>query len=194
MNKIIEKKVKKVSAQDIKNTPEELAKNLIDLVEFSSTDILYEPFRGTGNFYNNFPKDNPKIWDEILDNRDFFKSKKNCDFVITNPPWSKITTILDKLVKICNKGFALLVHSMTLSPSRIKFLNENGFSIVKYHMVKVKGWFSHAVFIICKRNCKSIISYDDKVYHMPENESIEYEKNMKEYQQNYYKKKKNIYV
>ena len=192
MNKIIEKKVNKVSAQDIKNTPEELAKKLIDLVEFSSTDILYEPFRGTGNFYNNFPIENAKIWDEILDNRDFFKSKKNCDWAITNPPWSKITTILDKLVKICNKGFALLVHSMTLSPSRIKFLNENGFSIVKYHMVKVKGWFSHSVFIICKRNCKSIISYDDKVYHMPENESIEYEKNMKEYQQNYYKKNKNL--
>ena len=190
MNKIIEKKINKVSSQDIKNTPIELAKKLIDMVEFDTTDILYEPFKGTGNFYNNFPKENKKIWDEILDNKDFFKSNKTCDWVITNPPWSKITTILDKLVNICNKGFALLVHSMTLSPTRIKFINDNGYSIINYHMVRVKGWFSHAVFIICKKMPNnSIISYDPVVYKMPDSENDEYELKQKKYQSDYYKKK-----
>ena len=189
MNKLIQKKVNKTSAQDNKQTPTDLAQKLINMVPFKPTDSLYEPFHGDGNFYNLFPTENVKFWSEIKQDKDFFDFEDNCDWVISNPPWSKITRILDKLVKICNTGFALLIHSLTISPNRIKFIEDNGFVITKYHMVKVTGWFSHSVFIICEKktdnNC-SCVSFDNTVYQMPENEREEYKKLQKDYQRNYY--------
>tara|TARA_R110000824_G_scaffold175521_3_gene354048 strand:- start:339 stop:926 length:588 start_codon:yes stop_codon:yes gene_type:complete len=190
MNKLIDKKVNKTSAQDCKQTPTELARKLIRLVPIKPDDMLYEPFKGDGNFYNEFPQENPKLWSEIKENVDFFNyDGENVEWVISNPPWSKITKILDKLVKICNCGFALLIHSLTISPNRVNFIEDNGFVITKYHMVKVTGWFSHSVFIVCEKktenNC-SCISFDNTVFQMPENERQEYKKLQKEYQHNYY--------
>ena len=189
MNKLIQKKVNKCSAQDCKQTPTDLAQKLINMVPFKPTDSLYEPFKGNGNFYNLFPTENVKFWSEIKEDKDFFNFEQNVDWVISNPPWSKITRILDKLVKICNTGFALLIHSLTISPNRIKFIEDNGFVITKYHMVKVTGWFSHSVFIICEKktdnNC-SCVSFDNTVYQMPQNEREEYKKLQKDYQRNYY--------
>ena len=194
MNKLINKKVNKCSAQDCKQTPIDLAENLLKMIPIKANDILYEAFRGDGNFYNLFPKENVKIWSEIKEGKDFFDFDGNCDWCITNPPWSKITKILNKLVKICNTGFALLIHSLTISPNRIKFIEENGFIITKYHMVKVTGWFSHSVFIICekKNNNSSCVSYDSKVYQMPKDEKDEYYKLQKNYQKKYYLKNKEV--
>ena len=189
MNKLIQKKVNKCSAQDCKQTPTDLAQKLVNMVPFKPNDVLYEPFKGDGNFYNLFPTENVKFWSEIKEDKDFFNFEQNVDWVISNPPWSKITRILDKLVKICNTGFALLIHSLTISPNRIKFIEDNGFVITKYHMVKVTGWFSHSVFIICEKktdnNC-SCVSFDNTVYQMPQNERDEYKKLQKDYQRNYY--------
>ena len=190
MNCLIDKKVNKTSAQDCKQTPIDLAKTLIKMVPIKPEHTLYEPFKGDGNFYNQFPDVKRKLWSEIKENKDFFNyDGENIDWVITNPPWSKITRILDKLVKICDVGFALLIHSLTISPNRIKFIEDNGFVITKYHMVKVTGWFSHSVFIVCEKktnsNC-SCVSFDSTVYQMPQNERDEYKKLQKDYQHNYY--------
>ena len=107
MNCLIDKKVNKTSAQDCKQTPIDLAKTLINMVPIKNEHTIYEPFRGDGNFYNQFPYVNRKLWSEIKENKDFFNyDGENIDWVITNPPWSKITRILDKLVKICDVGFA----------------------------------------------------------------------------------------
>ena len=72
MNSAISTAIKK---REIPNnvfiTPLNLAKNHIDMIEYIPYDIWYDPFKNTGNYYNQFPNEN-KLWTEIIDDKDFF--------------------------------------------------------------------------------------------------------------------------
>lgn len=58
--------------KDFHYTPTNLAIKLINIVDIESNDVLLEPFKGGGSFYDNFPEQNPKDWCEIDDGKDFF--------------------------------------------------------------------------------------------------------------------------
>ena len=64
-------------------TPEALAIQLIQTVDLEPNDVVYEPFRGEGAFYNNFPDNVVKHWAEIVDNRDYKEFTDVVDWIIT---------------------------------------------------------------------------------------------------------------
>ena len=68
-------------AKDIFLTPIELAKNHINMIECKENEIWYDPFKNSGNYYNNFPNDN-KVWSEILEGKDFFEFNEKVDIII----------------------------------------------------------------------------------------------------------------
>jgi len=65
-NTMQSEKMKKEEEQ----TPRELAKDLMALIEYTPGDRFYEPFRGEGAFFDAMPE--PKDWAEIKQGRDFF--------------------------------------------------------------------------------------------------------------------------
>ena len=52
-------------------TTPEMAKHLIGLIEFKDGDVVIEPCRGDGAFYDNLPGSVKKEWCEINQGRDF---------------------------------------------------------------------------------------------------------------------------
>lgn len=117
----------KDGASDKVYTPDEVAKYLINLLPIKDSDVLLDPCRGQGAFYNNFPELNIKLYCEIDEGIDFFNFNDKVDWIITNPPYS----IYDAFVKHCfelSNNVALLVPFSKVSSSmkRIKAIKEYG--------------------------------------------------------------------
>ena len=83
-------------------TPEYLAKEIIE--HFNPSGIILDPSRGTGAFYDNFPGDN-NVWCELAEDKDFLEYNEKVDWIVTNPPWSKMQKFLahgmQMLITLC---------------------------------------------------------------------------------------------
>lgn len=90
---------------------------------FDTEDSLFvKRFREAG--YNVIPT-------HICNNEDFFKLEKDCDLIISNPPYSLKTEVIERLFKI-GKPFAMLVGVVGLFESQRRFnmFKNNEFEIM----------------------------------------------------------------
>lgn len=148
-------------------TPFLLAKELMTHLNIIDSDILFEPFKGEGAFYNNFPPNNPKHYTEIEENLDYKTHNQNVDWVITNPPFridgkNAFWILLKYFQSMTNKGMAFLVNDKclsTLTPLRIKELNDNGWHLNKIVVCSIKKWRGRYYFLIFKRDNNNFHSY-----------------------------------
>lgn len=71
------------------------------------------------------------IYTHIDTGDDFFETNINCDYIISNPPYSMRNDILTKLFSL-NKPFAMLMNSNGLFDSMVrwKLFKENEFGLV----------------------------------------------------------------
>jgi hypothetical protein len=144
-------------------TPEELCKELIKLCPLQTGDMVIEPFKGEGNFYNNFPTNVLKDWTEIEQGRDYKTIDIEYDWVITNPPFKLETGtkrvnsfwfLLDYFSTRAKKGIAFLGNDTcfsTLTPRRITLLQERGWFIQKIVVCAVKKWRGRYFFFILQK-------------------------------------------
>ena len=155
---------KRETPKDIFITPKPLALTHINLI---STDynnkIWYDPFRNSGNYYNQFPTDK-KEWSEILDGKDFFDFKENIDVICSNPPYSMIDKILEKSVSLNPDVISFLLNINNLTTKRLEYMEKNNFYITKLHMCKVWKWYGMSLIVVWEKNKKSILSYDRIVW------------------------------
>lgn len=77
-------------AQDLVMTPPELAERVIAHFADRMTGRILDPARGQGAFYNRFPAHFDRHWCEIAEGRDFLDWHQPVDWVMTNPPWSRL--------------------------------------------------------------------------------------------------------
>ena len=110
-------------------TPNELCKKLILEVDLQKDDLVLEPFRGEGCFYNNFPTYVKSDWCEITEGRDYKDYDKTIDWVITNPPFklqtgtkqiSSFYFLLEYYAQRVNKGIAFLGNDCFTHAYKIK--------------------------------------------------------------------------
>lgn len=148
-------------------TPFLLAKELMTHLNIDDNDILFEPFKGEGAFYNNFPNNNPKHYTEIEENLDYKTHNERVDWIITNPPFriegkNAFWVLLKHFQSMVNKGMAFLVNDKclsTLTPLRIKELNDNGWYLNKIVVCSVKKWRGRYYFLIFKRENNNFHTY-----------------------------------
>jgi hypothetical protein len=152
-------------------TPVDLAKELIKETPIDPTDILYEPFKGEGAFYNNFPTSNTKQWSEITQGRDYVAHTEQYDWVITNPPFRLDTGgkrvnafwyLLDYYTDRARKGIAFLANDRcfcTLTPTRMELLKQKGWGITKIIVSSVKKWRGRYFYIILEKGKPSVIAH-----------------------------------
>jgi type I restriction-modification system DNA methylase subunit len=152
-------------------TPQELCKELIKHVPLIEGDRVLESFRGEGSFYNNFPDFVEKDWCEITEGRDYKDYDEEFDWIITNPPFrleesGKRENAFYKLLKYytnkANKGIAFLANDFcfsTLTPKRLKELNESGWYIHNIICCSVKKWRGRYFFIIFKKEYSDFYKY-----------------------------------
>lgn len=122
-------------------TPSALSKQFIEYMNISTQDTCLDPFYGTGSFFKNFNDNEDNSYCEINLGKDFFNYKINHDWLISNPPFSQLTKILDHTCRIAVKGFGYVLPAYSLTSSRIKNINLNGFYINKIiHFQNPKEW------------------------------------------------------
>ena len=140
-------------------TPLKLTKLLISLVPFKKGEIILDPAKGQGVFFNSFPED---TINQATD--DFFNFTKKQHWLITNPPYSKLDKWLKHSCEISIKGFAYLLGLHNLTPRRIEMCEKMGFGITKIYLCKVFKWFGISAFIIWQKNKRGIIKYNRIVW------------------------------
>ena len=145
-------------------TPVALAQTLLKRIPLDPNDILYEPFKGEGAFYDNFPEGHPKDWSELEAGRDYRDYLGEYDWVITNPPFqlneggkrvNSIWFLLDYFSERARKGIAFLCNDnllSTLTPIRIKKLEQRGFAVESITVCNVKRWRGRYFFIVFRKD------------------------------------------
>jgi len=157
-------------------TPVELAKLLIKKITLEEGDVILEPFKGEGSFYDNLPSNVVKDWTEIEDGRCYTSYESECDWVITNPPYRLETgtkrinsfwIILNHFSDKVRKGMAFLINEKcfsALTPKRIKILNDKGVYLHKIVTCSVKKWYGRYFFLIFKKEGCNFHEALDKTY------------------------------
>lgn len=163
------------TAKDVFYTPEALAKDLIPIVPLKHGDVVLDPFRGGGAFYNNYPKNVKREWMEIEEGKDFFASDKQVDWIVSNPPFSLMTDVFEHSIKICKKGFAYVMGALNLTPKRIDIAKEGGFHITKMHIYNVDKWVGASYFVVFEKKStkpKTDLTYKTGTYKADEGREV----------------------
>lgn len=160
---------KRDKSNDVFITPLALAKKHIDLIEYDDEDIWYDPFKNTGNYYNQYPSDN-KVWSEILEGKDFFEFNDKVDVICSNPPYSMIDKVLKKSIELNPHTISFLLGQNNLTARRIEIMNKSGYFLYKCIMLKVWDWYGLSYIVYFKKNCNNCIDIDRTIYYTEKSE------------------------
>lgn len=146
-------------------TPNEIAKKLVESIDLQEGDVVYEPFKGEGSFYNAFPSNTINKWTELVEGKDYKDFNETYDWVITNPPFklqettttriNSFALLLEYFTDRAKKGVAFLANDYcfsTLTPIRIKNLNNKGWFIHNICVCNIKKWRGRYFFITFKKS------------------------------------------
>jgi hypothetical protein len=149
-------------ANDVFITPLGLAKRAIDMVGTTEGKWL-DPFKATGNYYNQFPTEN-KEYTEITQDLDFFEYSEPVDVICSNPPYSILNEVFKHSVSLNPKIINYLIGINNLTPKRIEFFNENGYYLTKMEIFKVYKWYGMSVIVQFEKDKDNIISFNRTIW------------------------------
>jgi len=165
MSESVSRKIKKRNkANDVFITPIPLAKKHIDMIEYEDSDIWLDPFKNSGNYYNQFPND-CKVWAEILEGKDFFDFDMEVDIICSNPPYSMIDKVIKKSIELKPHTISYLIGQNNLTAKRIETLNKAGYGLYKVRMMKVWDWYGLSYIVYFKKGEENCIEIDRTIYY-----------------------------
>ena len=137
---------------DIWLTPECVA---IDHIESLDEQIFMDakwvdPFKNTGNYYNNFPTED-KDWCEILRGKDALKYDYADAVVCSNPPYSIINKLLNKMADDRAYIISFLVMTNHITCPRMEMMKKKGYVLASMKFYNIKGYMNTAVAITWRR-------------------------------------------
>ena len=108
-------------------TPPELARDIV--AHFMPSGKMLEPCRGQGAFADAMPGCD---WCEISEGRDFLSFQGHgYDWILTNPPWSRLRQFLQKSMTIANNVVFLCIVQHIYLTARLRDIENAGFGIVE---------------------------------------------------------------
>ena len=120
-------------SQDVVYTPDYLAEEIYN--HFSPSGKMLEPCRGGGAFYNLMPTD--ADWCEIDEGVDFMDYNGKVDWIITNPPWSKVRQFYEKSIEIKAENIVFLMNiNAVATRARLNILRNNGYGVAEFYCVE----------------------------------------------------------
>ena len=159
-------------------TPAQLCKDLIPFIPLQEGDIVLEPFRGDGAFYDALPDFVVKEWCEIKEGINAWEYKGEPDWVITNPPYyeydketgkkrNTFYPFLKHFAGMARKGIAFIGSEpclTALSPSRLRELNAMGWNVTQLVMFGVKKWRGRYFLIVLQKQEEGMMKWLAKTY------------------------------
>lgn len=151
-------------------TPSTLAEKLIQQLPIKAGDVLFEPFRGEGAFFNHFPATCVNHWAEIKEGRDYRSFTEEVDWVITNPPFrieqgkNCFVSLLNEFSSRARKGICFLASGVcfqSLTPLRMKALNVKGWYLTRITVCNVKKWRGRYYFLQFTKEKNDSITFLD---------------------------------
>lgn len=122
---------------DLVHTPIELAAKIVQ--HFAPTGQVLDPARGKyAPFYKSLAEHTPNAiidWCEITAGRDFFEWTEPVDWIITNPPWSKMRDFLRHGYKIADEIVYLATLTHFVTRARLREMKEAGFGLREFMYV-----------------------------------------------------------
>jgi len=141
-------------------TPENIAKMIVN--HFKPEGKILEPCKGTGNFLKFLPKN--ALWCEIKEGKDFFDFNEKVDWIITNPPWSKIFDFLNHSLDLADNIVFLLTINHLWTKKRLRTILEKGFGIKEIFIFNVPKELNSSGFVVgcihLKRNWNGEIKFE----------------------------------
>lgn len=134
----------RAEAKDVFYTPLSVVKKHIASLDAKPDDVWMDPFAGKHIYYDNFPTDK-KDYTEITEDKDFFSYDKKVDIICSNPPYSCIDKVLEKSVSLGPRIISYLLLEGKMTPKRMEYMNQNGYSLSGMYMCKVFSWYGMAV-------------------------------------------------
>ncbi len=118
-------------AQDLVMTPPKRAAAVIGHFAGWMTGSVLDPARGQGAFHDGFPAHLDRHWCEIGEGRDFFDWRQPVDWVMTNPPWSRLREFTLHAMRIAPNIVWLAPLTNLTTRARLRDLDEAGFGIAE---------------------------------------------------------------
>lgn len=127
------------SDKDLVMTPEWLAKDILN--HFVPSGKYLDPAKGNGAFYDQCDIEQ-KDWCELSEGRDFMNYDKKADWIITNPPWSKMRDFLVKGMRVADNVVYLTTINHYTTKRRMRDIRELGFGVKEIFCVPTppKPW------------------------------------------------------
>jgi hypothetical protein len=139
----------RLKPHDIFMTPIPLAVKHIRLVDYKRRDVWCDPFRGTGNYYKNFPVPIPqRRWCEINENKDFFQFEEEIDIICSNPPYSLLDKVLEKSIALKPRIISFIIGHISFTAKRMSYMEQNNYRLKKVCYVQVKKWLGNSVIVV----------------------------------------------
>lgn len=129
---------KNSSEADMVFTPRLLAKEIIE--NFNPYGLTLDPCKGDGSFYDQVRGD--KVWCELSEGKDFFTWTEKVDWIITNPPWSKMRSFLSHSYTLTNNIVLLCTLTHFCTTARLREMRQAGFGFKEFYGVPTppKPW------------------------------------------------------
>ena len=128
-------------AQDLVMTPPELAAVVIGHFAGRMSGTVLDPARGQGAFHDRFPACLDRHWCEITEGRDFLDRHEPVDWVMSNPPWSRLRDFSRHAMRIAPNIVWLAPLTNLTTKARLRDLDEAGFGIAELVLIDTpKEW------------------------------------------------------
>jgi hypothetical protein len=129
-------------SNDEVQTPLPLAQMLVG--HFRPRGRVLEPCRGEGNILRFLPETTQ--WCEINEGRDFLDFKEKTDWIITNPPWSRIREFLLHGMSLADHIVFLMTVNHAWTKARVRDVREQGFGFKELCLVDMPASFPQSGF------------------------------------------------
>jgi hypothetical protein len=128
-------------SDDVVQTPLEMAQRLVE--HFKPEGKILEPCCGAGNFLRFLPEAD---WCELKKGRDFMEWSQPVDWIITNPPWSKIRSFLQHSMLWADDIVFLLTINHIWTKARLRDIKESGFGLREICLLEMPSTFPQSGF------------------------------------------------
>ena len=134
---------------DCIETPLEYAKMIVK--HFKPKGLILEPCSGKGNFLKaleGYIQNEHILWCEIKKGKDFFDFNEKVDWIITNPPYSKMRVFMQKAMDVSDNVVFLTTINHLWLKARLRDVKEKGFGIKEILLFDTPKTFPQSGFQI----------------------------------------------
>lgn len=127
--------------KDIVYTPIDLASDII--AHYNPQGRILDPCCGDGAFSNQIPG---CLWCEIEQGRNFLDWTDKVDWIISNPPWSKMREFLEHGMRVADNIVYLTSINHYTTKRRIRDMRAAGFAIKEFYCIPTPKCFPQSGF------------------------------------------------